>query len=168
MELPTVKIGLVDIDIPILGLGAEVVFSNASEERSRKVFMTAIESGIRYIDTAHDYKHSEERLGKFIRETGDLGFIVATKSMKRNGDEFMQDLEESISRLQRTPDILHVHNIDAGEEDVILHRNGPLAAALKAKSEGTSEYAEEVRFYTKEDADWDSVKIRKSLKDFKK
>lgn len=100
--------------MPILGMGGEAIFSKGTEKEAQKVFEQAIESGIRFIDTAHDYKHSQKRLGKFFKTT-DIELFIATKTVQRKRDDFLREAKENIDLLGRIPDVLYIHSVRKGE-----------------------------------------------------
>jgi hypothetical protein len=116
-------------------LGGEVIFSHGTEEQAEDVFRTALRVGVRYIDTAHDYANSQSRLGRFLKGVKEPVFL-ATKSVQRNKDNFLREVDENIELLGRTPDLLHVHAIHKGEAQEVLKKNGALEAALEARNRG--------------------------------
>ena len=128
--------------LPVLGLGGEVVFTHGSERQAWRVFKEAYRQGVRYIDTAHDYKNSQKRLGRFFRHLPEGGseLFVATKSGKRDRDGFLRELDTNIKLLGRTPDVMHVHAVHGGEQQVVTAKDGPLDAALEAKDQGLCRY----------------------------
>jgi predicted aldo/keto reductase-like oxidoreductase len=124
----------------MLGLGGEVAFTHASEEQAESVFDAAMRNGIRYIDTAHAYEKSQERIGKFLKNYPDVDVFIATKSGERSRDGFLRELDENIEKLGRIPDIMHIHNVERGDEYPILKTGGTLDAALEAKEKGLCRY----------------------------
>jgi aryl-alcohol dehydrogenase-like predicted oxidoreductase len=128
--------------LPVLGMGGEVVFTHGSERQAWRVFREAYRQGVRYIDTAHDYKNSQKRLGRFFKQLPEGGseLFVATKSGKRERDGFLRELDSNIKLLGRTPDVMHVHAVHGGEQQVVTAKNGPLEAALEAKDQGLCRY----------------------------
>ena len=129
--LPMRKLGNWGPLMPILGLGGQSVFELGTMKESEKVFDAAYEAGVRYIDTAHDYGESQERLGKLIAGIDDL--FIATKIGQRDYDGFMRELDENIERLGRNPDMVQIHAINPHEEKTILQNGGTLEVANEAK-----------------------------------
>lgn len=68
-------------------------------EVATKLLRKAFESGINFYDTARQYTDSEIKLGcELSKYRNDV--ILATKSMARNGDELMSDIELSLTLLK--------------------------------------------------------------------
>ena len=121
--------------VPALGLGGQATFEKGTEAEAEALWQHVVNAGIRYIDTAHDYGASQERLGKLMAQT-DEDFFVATKSKQRDRDNFMREVDENIRLLQRTPDVIQVHAIKRGEHQEILRQGGALEAALETRARG--------------------------------
>lgn len=134
-ELDSRPLGRIGI-MPILALGGESVFSQGTEAEAEEVFRTAIESGVRYVDTAYTYAKSHERLGKFIKQARGVPLFVATKSRRRDRDGFLREVGESAEALGVVPDLVHVHAVSTGEQGSVLGRGGVLEAAQEARSRG--------------------------------
>jgi len=124
--------------VPMLGLGGQSIFELGTTKDAESVFDTAYESGIRYIDTAHDYGDSQERFGKLIAGIDDL--FISTKIGKRDYDGFMRELDENIELLGRKPDTVQIHAISSYEEKTILENGGTLEIANEARSTGAFDY----------------------------
>lgn len=124
--------------MPVLGLGGGAIFQNGTYTECEKVFDRAFRRGIRYIDTAHDYGESQARFGKLFKGLPLKGdeLFVATKTVKRNRDEFLFEAEKNVELLGRVPDLLQIHALNRGEEEVVLCRGGVLDMALEAKEKG--------------------------------
>jgi len=122
--------------LPMLGLGGQVTFQHGTEAEAENLFETVVDAGVRYIDTAHDYGASQERLGRYMAAYPDHEFFVATKTAKRDRDDFMRELDENIELLGRTPDVLHVHSVNKGEQQEILRSGGALESAHIARDRG--------------------------------
>jgi uncharacterized protein len=99
----------------------------------------AYDKGINYFDTAPGYGagKSEEIMGAAFKEMDRNKFFVSTKSIKANGDELRQELEQSLDRMGvDTIDFFHIWcvvSMEAWQERI---DEGAVAAALKAKEEG--------------------------------
>ncbi|CAI5978429.1 unnamed protein product [Closterium sp. NIES-64] len=126
-EVPRVKLGKTDVEVPIIGVGAwawgDKFFWNDGEWNDRNVrdakqaFDAAMDSGLNFIDTAEVYgtkqfgaDDSESLLGRFIKEragksqAGDLAPIVATKfaalPWRFGRESVVGAVKESLRRLQ--------------------------------------------------------------------
>ena len=127
--------------VPVLGLGGQNIFSLGTYDEARDVFQAAMDAGVRYVDTAHDYQKSQERLGRIFKETDNLPeFFLATKSVQRERDGFLRELDENIELLGRAPDLLHVHAVAKGESQQIVKRGGALEAAIEARNRGLCKF----------------------------
>jgi len=101
------------------------------------VLRRAYERGITFYDTANAYRDSEEKIGcafDGIREK----VVIATKTIKRDVQSAMKDLENSL-RMLRTDyiDLYQLHQI-AQEKDLnaVTASGGALEAVVKARDEG--------------------------------
>ena len=70
--------------------------------------------GINFIDTAHMYGDSEEKIGDAIREIPRSELIIASKTMARDKEEFLRRLDISLDRLGTDyVDIYQLHNVSS-------------------------------------------------------
>jgi aryl-alcohol dehydrogenase-like predicted oxidoreductase len=135
-DIPPRRLGKHGPLVPMLGLGGQGVFQYGTMKQSEDVFDAAMDAGIRYIDTAHDYGESQERLGKLMKGI-DFNLFVATKIGKRERDDFLRELDENLERLGRVPDLLQVHAIHKGEVEPGINA---VELANEAKSNGKCKY----------------------------
>src|SRR5699024_5168578 len=112
------RLGKSDLIVNPIGLGAmtigsENMYPHVNEEMSHDVFMTAINQGMNFIDTAfyYGFGRSEELIGEILKETGRRHDIVlATKAshefvgndiVLNNRPEFLtKSVDEALMRLQ--------------------------------------------------------------------
>jgi len=96
-----------------------------------------LDLGINWIDTAHGYTTSEERIGLAIAAR-DLRPILATKSHGLTADAFCAEVEESFQRLGVDYiDLLQFHGVSKPEGfEAVTAPNGPLDAARRLRDEG--------------------------------
>jgi aryl-alcohol dehydrogenase-like predicted oxidoreductase len=139
--LPTRILGKTGIAIPLVVIGGGSRFCSVKDpERNVEILNYALDHGVFYWDTGHDYVFdnvvSEERYGLVLKERRKEVFL-ATKTQKRSYDAGMRDLEESLRRLQTDRlDLLQVHNVLSLEDvDRICAKDGVLKALLKARDE---------------------------------
>lgn len=128
MGIPTRILGRTGAEVTILGLGGVCWNLIDDDAGAVKVVQRAIDRGVTYLDTASGYKESERRLGLALRDRHRDGLFVATKLIKRSGDEARRELEESFSRLQlEVIDLVQLHAIDQEESlDEVLRPDGML------------------------------------------
>jgi hypothetical protein len=139
--LPTRILGNTGVQIPLIVVGCGSRFCTVTDpEKSTEILTYALDNGLYYWDTAHDYVYnnviSEERLGLVLKDRRDEVFL-STKIGERTYDGGMRHLEESLSRLQTDHlDLLQIHLIRSLEDvDTICSENGVLKVLQKAKDE---------------------------------
>ncbi|MBT4500628.1 MAG: aldo/keto reductase [Gemmatimonadetes bacterium] len=128
MAIPKRILGKTGAEVTILGLGG-VCWNLVDEDREAvEVVHRAIDLGITYLDTANGYKESERRLGLALKERDREGLFVATKCIKRSGDEAKKELAESFERLDlEMIDLVQLHAIDQDDTlEEVLKADGML------------------------------------------
>lgn len=114
--------------IPIIRLGAD---------EAVRVLRRALERGITLYDTANAYSDSEEKMGIAFRGMRDK-VVIATKTLRRDGAEATEQLENSL-RMLRTDyiDLFQLHQVAREEEfQAVTAPGGALEAVIKAKEAG--------------------------------
>jgi predicted aldo/keto reductase-like oxidoreductase len=139
--LPTRVLGKSGIAVPIIGFGGGSRFCRITEpEKSAEVLSYALDNGLYYWDTAHNYTTdqviSEERLGLVAKDRRKEIFL-ATKIEDRTADGAMRQLELSLKRLRTDYlDILQVHSVESLEDvDKIGAKGGVLEALHKLRAQ---------------------------------
>lgn len=128
-------------EFPILSFGGEMIVDeqNCTTEDAIRIVHTAIDRGIRYFDTAWFYSEgqAERRLGYVAKDRRDEMWI-ATKAWDTSRDGALQQLEESLKRLQTDyVDEWRLHNVfDYARLDEFTREGGALEAAIEAKEQG--------------------------------
>lgn len=128
MAIPQRLLGKTGAQVTALGLGG-VCWNLLEEDRAAvAVVHRAIDLGITYLDTASSYKESERRLGLALKERDRSRLFIATKCLKRSGDELKREIEESFARLDlEVIDLMQVHAIDQERTlDEVLRPDGAL------------------------------------------
>jgi aryl-alcohol dehydrogenase-like predicted oxidoreductase len=132
-------------EFSILSFGAQRIVDShgCSEPEAIRMVNHAIDSGIRYFDTAWIYSagQSEERVGKVAAHRRPEMWI-ATKTVARDRDGARGQLEESLRRLQTDHvDEWRMHNVTSLKElDLITGPDGALEAAVEARKQGLVRY----------------------------
>lgn len=140
IRIPQRKLGKIGVSVGLISLGGESTIKFGDEDEALEIINTALDNGINYIDTAALYGDglSEERIGKAGRRKE---FYLATKTDKRSYNTAWKSINESIERLQSTPDCIQLHHIDKMiEVEQIFEKDGALKAVLRAKKEGLCKY----------------------------
>ena len=132
----TIVLGKSGIRVSALGLGG-IQFSKIAKAETATVIHTAIDLGIDFLETAHGYFDSEEKIGAALRGRR-RGLVLASKSGARDGKTFTQHLDESLKRLRTdTIDIYQLHGVDSEESlHQAMARRGAVRAAEKAVRQG--------------------------------
>lgn len=139
--LPTRRLGKINFQASILGIGAQYLGDYELEQAHvNRVVAEAIENGINYFDTAPPYNLSEERLGHALKGRRDKVFLVSKVETNAKGDALYQ-IRDSLRKLQTDYlDCCHVHNISRDDRypklEQVLDSNGTLGALLEAKKQG--------------------------------
>ncbi|MCX7824160.1 MAG: aldo/keto reductase [Verrucomicrobiae bacterium] len=124
-RMPTRVLGKTGVTVGIMALGGySAVVDFPSDELAVKFIHDCMDSGINYLDTAPVYQHtddprsSERRFGKALVKRRKEVFLN-TKSMKRDRDEAMRDIETSLKLLQTDYlDGFQIHCIDPKKDDL--------------------------------------------------
>ena len=101
------------------------------------VVREVIALGVNFIDTAHAYTDSEEKIGEAIKGIKREGLVIASKSQANNKKDFLAQLETSLKQLGTDYiDIFQFHGISTdGKRDEIFAPGGAmegLEEAIKA------------------------------------
>lgn len=143
-EIPQRTLGRTGESVSALGLGGAHIGSQESEKESIEIIRTAIDSGITFMDNSWDYHdgESERRMGKALRDGYREKVFLMTKVDGQSRKAAMEQLEESLSRLQTdTIDLLQFHEIiRMSDPDYILAPGSALDAVLEAQKAGKVRY----------------------------
>ena len=123
-----------------MGFGGTWIAQLSCEE-ALKVVRRAFELGINYFDTAKLDGDSEEKIGAALKDVRDK-CIVATKTGSRTKRESLEDLKESLQRLQTDRlDLIQLHGID--DEQTLKKatgQDGVLQTCKQARKEGLVDF----------------------------
>ena len=140
--LPLRKLGKTGEKVTMLGVGGYHV-GWTTEKDAREVIETAIENGIRFFDTAHNYAKgvSEERYGKFLVPKYRDHIFLMTKTQAKDHDSLLKEFDLSLKRLKsESVDLLQIHSLQDPEEVDMRIENGVLDAMMKIKDSGKARY----------------------------
>jgi predicted aldo/keto reductase-like oxidoreductase len=142
--LPTRVFGKTGQRVTILaiGCGNRLWYAYKEEERGLEALNLALDSGIRYFDTAQGYGNgiSETWVGKATKNRRKEVFI-ATKTGSRSYDDILRNCEHSLKRLQTDYlDVLHLHGLGYEEEVDQLERSGAMRALHHLKDQKMVRY----------------------------
>ena len=134
---PQRTLGRTGVTVPLVGYGtAPLGKPHVSREEAVRCLNHAIDMGITYLDTSPDYG-SEPHVGEVMRTRRDEVFL-ATKVNRRSKDGVLDELHESLRRLQTDHiDLMQVHAVNAWADlEQALAPDGALAALEQARAEG--------------------------------
>jgi len=140
--LPLRKLGSSGPAVTSLGVGGDHVGS-ASEKVAQAIIEKALEEGVRFFDNAPFYSNgkAEERYGKFLTpKYRDVAFIM-TKSLARDREMALKDLDASLSRIKTDyVDLWQVHALESPQDVQARVQNGVLDAFLEAQAKGKARH----------------------------
>jgi aryl-alcohol dehydrogenase-like predicted oxidoreductase len=166
--LPKRLLGRTGARVSMLGLGGQILLEDpAQHDAAVALINRAIDLGITYCDTAHDYYPSEVYYGE-VMATRRSEVFLTTKTADRTRDGAWANLEESLTRLQTDHvDLVKVHHLDTTAElDQILQPDGALAALTEARGQGLvrfiglSSHVADVMLSALDAFDFDTVQCR--------
>jgi uncharacterized protein len=138
-KIPTRNFGRTGQTVSVLAFGSGSRFMMyEQEDKALEALNHAIDLGIIYVDTAHNYGggKSEERVGRIMAQRRKEVFL-ATKIAGRKADEAMRQIELSLKRLQTDHvDVLHIHSLSSAEDLAAIEApDGVLKTMYKARDQ---------------------------------
>ena len=131
--IPKRKLGSTGELVSLLAIGGHAIGKPSNRKVGIKIIRTAIDNGINFLDNAWCYHdgRSEEIMGEALREGYRDKVILMTKNHGRDYTTYMQQLEDSLRRLQTEYiDLVQFHEIiHEGEPDRIFNE-GAIDAAV--------------------------------------
>lgn len=130
-------LGKTNMEVSVIGFGG-IPIQRVDKNLSVKLLKEASKYGVNFIDTARGYNESEELIGDALEEIGREKFYLATKSMKKDYDGVLKELNASLEKLKiKTIDLFQFHNVKTKEElELVMSENGALKAIKEAKTQG--------------------------------
>jgi uncharacterized protein len=129
--LPTSVLGKTGIIIPKMAIGLGSRFLNiTTTDEAVEMCNFALDNGLYYWDTAHDYINSatgavsEERLGHIVKSRR-KDIFLSTKISARDPEKAKVQIEESLKRLQTDHvDMLKIHSVESTDDVNAICRSG--------------------------------------------
>jgi predicted aldo/keto reductase-like oxidoreductase len=129
------RLGKTNLQSSVISFGGTWI-SEINHPDAVNVVRRAFELGVNYFDTARWDGDSEEKIGYALKNVRDQ-CIIATKTGSRTKKESLDDLKNSLQRIQTDHvDILQLHGID--DEKTLtkaMSSNGALQTCKKAQKE---------------------------------
>jgi predicted aldo/keto reductase-like oxidoreductase len=130
--------------VSMVGLGGYHIGMQADEQESIRIIRSALDSGINFLDNCWDYNggQSEVRMGKALRDGYRQKAFLMTKIDGHTRQAALQQLEESLRRLQTDHiDLLQFHEVIRDTDpDRIFAKGAGMEAVLEAKKQGKIRY----------------------------
>ena len=134
IHVPLGKTGLMVNPIGFGGIPIQRLLPGESD----KVVKKALDMGINFFDSSRVYTDSEEKLGRVFRQDPRDSFIIATKTLSRDGKSAAADLETGLN-LMKTDyiDLYQCHNVANDQQlDQLLAPGGALEVLQAAQQQG--------------------------------
>ncbi len=140
--LPTRRLGRTGEAVTMLGIGGWHI-GDMEEKEAQKTIETALEGGVRFIDSAESYQggRSETRLGKLLVPKYRDDVFLMTKTRAENAEDAWKHLEGSLTRLNTDRlDLWQMHSVQNPADVNERINNGVLEVLLEAKATGKTRY----------------------------
>lgn len=109
------RLGRTDLEVACLGFGG-IPIQRVAEPEAVRIIAEAVNLGIDFIDTAHGYGDSEEKIGTALRSL-DATVVLASKTPKRDAAGVREDFDDSLGRLGvEYIDIYQLHCVNKRED----------------------------------------------------
>ena len=130
------KLGKSELKVSAIGFGG-IPIQKTNKEQVKELLIRCEEKGVNFIDTARGYTVSEEYIG-YALEGRREKWIIATKSMARDKDSMIKDVEKSLENLRTDYiDLYQLHNVKTDEDYYkVLSEDGAYNALLEMKGKG--------------------------------
>ena len=130
------KLGKTGLEVSIVSYGC-IKLPQIEADLAAECLNLGLDLGITFVDTARNYRDSEEKIGKGIGHRRDE-FRLATKTTARDADGLAAELDTSLTNLQ--PDYLDLYQLhsvsDPDTWQRVMAPGGALEGARKAQDEG--------------------------------
>ncbi len=129
------ELGKTGLKIARVGFGG-IPIQRIDVEKTRALMQEMVKKGVNYIDTARGYTVSEQYLGEALKGIRHH-FVLATKSMSRDKEGMLRDIDTSLANLQTDfIELYQLHNPKLEELERIYAPDGAMQALIQAKQEG--------------------------------
>jgi predicted aldo/keto reductase-like oxidoreductase len=134
------RLGRTGLEVVKLGFGG-IPIQKVSQEDAVEVVKHVINQGVDFIDTAHGYTTSEERIGLALKQV-DKQIYISSKSPARTAEGLLEHLELSFKRLQVDKiDIYNCHGINNFKDyEKITGPGGALEGLKQARDKGLIDF----------------------------
>ncbi len=129
-------LGRTKLKVSVIGFGG-IKLPQISFEEADKILNRALDLGVNFIDTARVYGDSEAKIGEALHSRREE-FILSSRSLSRDRDGLLKDLETSMKTLKTDYiDLYQLHGVnDAATLDKVLAPGGALEGLKIARQKG--------------------------------
>lgn len=132
-----VRFGKTGLQVSEIALGG-IPIQRRTKADAVAVVKAALDLGINFIDTAHGYGDSEEKIGEAIRGVPREGLVLASKAPATDRRGFLEQLETTLERLGTDyVDIYQHHGVSSEEKmEAVLGPGGAYEGMVEAVAAG--------------------------------
>lgn len=131
-----IRLGKSEMAVTRIGFGG-IPIQRLNEEESIRVVRVALDAGINWIDTAHGYSSSEERVGRAIKGYTRGELFIFTKGPGRDPKTIREQIELSLKRLDISYiDLYQFHIVPSREVWGKMKENGTRETVRRLRDEG--------------------------------
>lgn len=139
-SLPRRRFGRTEESVPVVGLGTGPGGFGLPDDEAIRLYHTAIDRGITYIDTAPGYARAHVQWGEVLPSRRSEVFLV-TKCFTPTAEEALSIHEQSLKDLKvEQVDLLYAHCVGSYEPEQLLAPDGVFAGLLEAKRRGWTRF----------------------------
>jgi len=116
-------------------------FWEVTRQEAESTMQAVINAGINHIDVAPSYGSAEVRLGPIIESERER-FFLGCKTFEREKESAWRELNQSLTNLRTDKfDLYQMHAVATMQDlEDVTRKNGSLAAALRAREEGLTQF----------------------------
>ena len=132
-----VRFGKTELKVSEVAFGG-IPIQRRTKEDAVEVVRAALDLGINFIDTAHGYGDSEEKIGEAIKGYPRKELIIASKAPASDRRGFLEQLETTLRRIGTDYiDIYQHHGVSTQEKmDAVLGPDGAFEGMKEAMADG--------------------------------
>jgi predicted aldo/keto reductase-like oxidoreductase len=138
------RLGKTGEKVSAIGLGGSHIGDPKDSNEAIKIIRTALDRGLNFLDNCWDYHDgdSEVRMGKALRDGYRQKAFLMTKFDGRTKTAALQQIDESLKRLQTDHlDLIQFHeNIRLDDPDRFFAEGGAVEAMTEARQAGKARY----------------------------
>jgi len=140
-QMPTRTLGRTGVQVSLIGLGGwHLGFKYIDDDLATRIIRAAVDNGINFMDNCWDYNDgvSETRMGKALKDGYRERVFLMTKIDGRTKKDALEQLDESLERLDTDHiDLVQHHEILRYEDPYrIFDEDGANAALIEARDAG--------------------------------